>query len=345
MRRAGKQTSPLTPVVELDPLLCFDDFVRIGCLPEHLNSLARACGWTGDEDDADGDGMQLRPNAASASAASRTAAPSAEFSLRRFYIGEEPLPFSAASLLTGHPESKTDDAVAPQSTTASLLPDAAAATSFMAACAPPCSLFVIEFHRWLLPPTVTNDSSSESAAECAARATFLLLHWAQLRPLLMPSFAPGPSVISFEDWYGIRHDSALMDRVAYSYHIVLHCYGWRLHEQVSGELDRGSHWRARYAALAQAPTAYGRLTSVLRSLLEFRLLRYAAAFLAFLAEEFCQGRLRLLCAVWRTVWFEMVAGCWEREETNGKYMTAVRSDLARALSRFEARDKVDSDDE
>ncbi|EPY25653.1 hypothetical protein STCU_06590 [Strigomonas culicis] len=45
-------------------------------------------------------------------------------------------------------------------------------------------------------------------------------------------------------------DPGMLDRIHYSYVVVLRFFGWRLHDEQRGVLDRHRHWEARYAALA-----------------------------------------------------------------------------------------------
>ena len=66
----------------------------------------------------------------------------------------------------------------------------------------------------------------------------------------IPFSRPLPlSFASVGGWKALRYDSHVTDRFSYSYAAWLRFFGWRLHDEASGEVDRHSSWRARYAAM------------------------------------------------------------------------------------------------
>lgn len=133
-----------------------------------------------------------------------------------------------------------------------------------------------------------------------------------------------PSVIerniSVQQWKGLIRDGPMLDRMHYSYTILLHYFGWRLHNEETGEVDRHQNWRIRYSSLegigdsvaeadkfAHSPTdCYAIWTRMLRVLLELRMPNYVGQWLRFLLDEFRSDRLLFLLPVWDTVWFPYV---------------------------------------
>lgn len=110
------------------------------------------------------------------------------------------------------------------------------------------------------------------------------------------------SFLSISGWKALRYDSHITDRFHYSYSCVLEYYGWRLHNEETGEVDRNKVWRDRYSALLSSARGggdlkmfcYPFLTHVMQVLLELKLFPFVAKLLLFLLEEFKANRLRPL---------------------------------------------------
>jgi hypothetical protein len=136
-------------------------------------------------------------------------------------------------------------------------------------------------------------------------------HDASCSALLFPSLLEGN--ITAEQWKVLIRDGPMLDRIHYSYTIMLHYYGWRLHNEETGEIDRHQNWRARYEALSSTQTSissplrlYAVWTRMLRVLLELRMPNYVGRWMRFLLEEFKNDRLLFLLPVWDSVWFPYV---------------------------------------
>ena len=111
-------------------------------------------------------------------------------------------------------------------------------------------------------------------------------------------------------------EHAMVDRYIYSYRCVLAMFGWRLHDDATGEVDRHRDWRARYAALwpvegaasgawPQVAEGYAMLAHIMASLRDVGLELYGRRLARFLLEEFEAGRLCALEEGWRRVWLPL----------------------------------------
>eukprot|EP00758_Cryptobia_borreli_P003373 Tbor_TRINITY_DN3707_c0_g1::TRINITY_DN3707_c0_g1_i1::g.2350::m.2350 len=113
---------------------------------------------------------------------------------------------------------------------------------------------------------------------------------------------PVCSPLSVDGYFSIRRDASVMDRFHYSYMCLLAFYGWRLHDETTGELDRHKKWKERYDKLSKGVASeeecgkhhYITLTHVLHVLLEMKLFSYVKRFILFLMDEFAANRLLFL---------------------------------------------------
>ena len=189
------------------------------------------------------------------------------------------------------------------------------------------AMTVIELHLQLLPPTCRFELEEDRLADTAQVET-TRRNWHMLVTELLPTFCKVPNTqpadadpreaLSYAAWVALRSEAGLMDRMHYSYSVILHFYGWRLHDQETGELDRHKNWTARYKALEDDPAAvdkyYSYITWILRHLLEFLLTTYAQRLGLFLLDEFGCGRLLLLRGQWDRLWRPMLLGCAEVDD-------------------------------
>jgi hypothetical protein len=156
--------------------------------------------------------------------------------------------------------------------------------------------------------------------------------------ILFPSVLEGQ--LSVSEWRALTRDGAMLDRIHYSYTILLHYFGWRLHDQETGEVDRHARWRERYAQLDQARSVYCVWTRTLRVLLELRMPNYVGRFLRFLLEEFKADRLPWLISIFDDVWWPMASECGDVASDLKAQLAKRRKRLARSSS-----DDCSSDDE
>jgi hypothetical protein len=183
-------------------------------------------------------------------------------------------------------------------------------------------LHVMEFHCLFLPPTLCFENEHDRVADDDAVELFGI-NYSSIRGTILPSIHEDLDV---QSWKQIRLDAAAMDRWQYTYTIWLHFFGWRLHNEETGELDRHRNWRGRYRSLSRAGLAsedpfagggstrcYTELTRMLRVLLEMKLANYAVRCLIFLCDEFHAGRLHLLMTSWDRYYFPLVAGCTDAD--------------------------------
>lgn len=118
--------------------------------------------------------------------------------------------------------------------------------------------------------------------------------------------------ISLDELAHFYDNHELIDRVLFSYSLVLHAFGWRLHSHQDGTVDRiGKTWKDVYATFDGADmnlksSLVSAITRILRSLLDFRLRKIAKKFVQFIWEELCAGRLRFLRQTWEFVWVPMI---------------------------------------
>ena len=132
-------------------------------------------------------------------------------------------------------------------------------------------------------------------------------------------------LLSPRDWAAIRFDAGLMDRLHYSYMVVLNYFGWRLHDTQVGVVDRHHSWANRYKELQQDCDGEGVLLlaryvvwgRTLRILLEFRLYSFVKRWLLFLLEEFAADRLLFLVAPWEKNWLPLYLACEEVDQCDG----------------------------
>lgn len=218
----------------------------------------------------------------------------------------------------------------------------------------PVPVHVMDFHRTMLPPSCEEiaDADEELQVELF-RVNVLQQEITQLTSslggsarctaspmmsLLFPSVQEGN--LTPKEWANLMRDGALLDRIHYSYTILLHFYGWRLHDQETGELDRHKNWRSRYDALSDgsAVDCYAVWTRMLRVLLELKLTTYAARFLLFLLQEMRCGRLRFLQGPWDAVWWPLV-------ERNQNVAPDVKTQIRRRRRRLDVSSSDEDDDE
>jgi hypothetical protein len=174
-------------------------------------------------------------------------------------------------------------------------------------------LTIVPLHLALLPPASSFETEEERVAD-AYQVEMTSRNWHMLLTTLLPTFYSFPGCdrpLTYSAWLALRSDAGLMDRMHYSYGVALHFYGWRLHDQETGTVDRHKNWRVRYDALQDDEVRYAYITWLLRHLLEFMLTSYAHRLTLFLVEEFAAGRLLQLREMWRRWWWPMINGCTE----------------------------------
>lgn len=270
--------------------------------------------------------------------------------------------------------------------------------------------YILETHCRLLPAGVSSNSKDYPVHQCC---TILEQNWTRLRPFLLPTleYCPGgggsglegetagdPPIptdaelvdsegtpkpfqhvpmdytLTFPEWINLRSDQSLMDRVHYSYNVLLHYLGWRMHNQETGELDRHAYWRERYHVLeadllaqysgsgrastdsaspSQSHVAtttagsirggiggYTLIIPILRTLIEFRLTVFAKNLLRFVLEEMLKGRLLFLREVWTAVWVPYLQ---EVVEERPDLQERIQHDCQRMLRRAAKIGHDDSD--
>nr|CCC91272.1 conserved hypothetical protein [Trypanosoma congolense IL3000] len=231
-------------------------------------------------------------------------------------------------------------------------------------------LHVISLHQALFPPCP--DASLAEEEEYSLRISspegleLLRTNWGLLLWLLMPSIRFGTSsgasdtgidsapIVSWRDlrypltWrdYTRLRQPGIMDRVHYSYVVFLRFYGWRLHNDESGELDRHRGWQARYELLAPdvyrcipcqdsagceeaitccphfggIPCPYSALTRILNVLLELCFNCYASNLVLFVIEEMSKGRLLFLQSAVEGVWLPIVAASKQVSDSDKEHL-------------------------
>ncbi|KEG06984.1 hypothetical protein DQ04_11381010 [Trypanosoma grayi] len=231
-------------------------------------------------------------------------------------------------------------------------------------------MYVIALHQALLPPcegVVPTEEQQSARMSSSDGLELLRVNWEWLLWLLMPSVRLGSPTNGKEEcnnnnnnnddeeqsasapicstrelcrkleWgdYTQLRQPGLMDRVHYSYVVFLRFYGWRLHDEERGVLDRHQNWKERYKLLSRACDIsggsrsssktdehegngdghassigfYDALTRILYVLLELCFTRYAVNLVAFLLEEMNKGRLLFLQPTLEKVWFSQVDCC------------------------------------
>ncbi|KPI87232.1 hypothetical protein ABL78_3702 [Leptomonas seymouri] len=147
-----------------------------------------------------------------------------------------------------------------------------------------------------------------------------------------------------------------MDRIYYSYIVLLRFFGWRVHDEERGLLDRHRAWAERYAqlelyrsncacgepALAASspgqlppPPTYARynfyeagLQRVLRGLLEVGFLRLAVRLVEFLMEEMKSDRLLFLLPLVEFTLLPLVVEC---ENVEASHKARLKKHLHRLM--------------
>lgn len=146
-----------------------------------------------------------------------------------------------------------------------------------------------------------------------------------------------------------------MDRLYYSYIVLLRFFGWRVHDEERGLLDRNRAWAERYAALEvfrrsgsggvedvavaspstlpPVPPAYASfdfyrdgLPRVLRGLLDVGFLRLAVRLVEFVMEEVKAGRLLFLLALVEETLLPLIVG---HEHVEESHKTRLKKQLYR----------------
>ncbi|KAH9598491.1 Opioid growth factor receptor (OGFr) conserved domain [Trypanosoma melophagium] len=225
-------------------------------------------------------------------------------------------------------------------------------------CTSCCCLHVIGLHQALLPPCQGRTYFTEEERSARLSSTdgleLLRLNWELLLWLLMPSvrtgFLPNKGEmynkekeekekketstpisslqelqipLTWNDYTQLRQPG-MMDRVHYSYVVFIRFYGWRIHDEESGVLDRHQNWRMRYKTLLQNCKMnnkeeeksvccglgnccfYSALTRILRVLLDLCFTHYAINLVAFILEEMNKGRLLTLQSSLETCWLPQI---------------------------------------
>ncbi|ORC87593.1 uncharacterized protein TM35_000211990 [Trypanosoma theileri] len=132
--------------------------------------------------------------------------------------------------------------------------------------------------------------------------------------------------LMWKDYTQLR-EPGMMDRVHYSYVVFIRFYGWRIHNEESGVLDRHQNWKERYKILLENCKEnnnkqddniccglkkccfYSALTHILRVLLDLCFTRYAINLVAFMLEEMRKGRLLRLQSSLEKCWLPQVIEC------------------------------------
>eukprot|EP00759_Apiculatamorpha_spiralis_P040048 PhF_6_TR38711/c0_g1_i2/m.57936 len=133
-----------------------------------------------------------------------------------------------------------------------------------------------------------------------------------LFPFMDDAPPPGsliPHTLQDHERAAIRSDSSLMDRLHYSYMMFVDFFGWKIHNQHNGELDRSKAYKERYAYLGEGSGKehlWDSWTRVLRSLTDFMLHRYARYAVKYMIDEIVKGRLGFLRGRLETVWIPMM---------------------------------------
>ena len=221
-------------------------------------------------------------------------------------------------------------------------------------------VYIMGLQATLLPAGVSSNSSDYP---CEHSCKLLSVNWPLLEPFLLPSLhrqqdsssststtepAPFPA-LTYAEYKRLRSDPSMMDRIHYSYNILLHYLGWRMHCQETGELDRHRYWKERYATLegqllGKLPNdhvgGYNVITPLIRMLAEFRLLVFAKNLLKYVLEEMVNGRLLFLRAAWRDAWIPFLASC---KEESSELNARIKKDLDRMVRRYDKLDESDSD--
>ena len=139
--------------------------------------------------------------------------------------------------------------------------------------------------------------------------------------------------ISRDDLSSFFDNPELIDRLLFSYSIILTGFGLRLHDFQDGTVDRLTpFWKEEYQQLddknddCTSPSSIRdhrtffiqSFTRLIRSLLDFRLRKITKKLVQFFVEEICEGRLEFLRNVVEFVWMPMVLVTGFDEET-GKW--------------------------
>lgn len=254
-----------------------------------------------------------------------------------------------------------------------------------------CEVYCFGLHTMLLPPcgvdpnAETRDNLYAEGIASGSGIELLRRHWVLLVALLLPTNVRRVSSSSGGDGGATASADALeplgaittaaecldatgqlsagefkrlfspgvMDKVEYSYIVFLRFYGWRLHDEQRGVLDRHRGWADRYAALEQgvkglcwdgrspvdmASPSYGTfnfyhsgLIQLVDFLKEFRLFRYAVGLVEFILEEIKSQRLTFLLEFVEVYLLPRVENCPGIDETHctrlrKKHNSIVNSD-------------------
>lgn len=199
----------------------------------------------------------------------------------------------------------------------------------------------LSLHTTLFPPSAvvagaSKDANDESYAEGLASAEgleLLQLNWHFLRVLLLPvglsrcvssqsSSATSAEPIRFDssemkemDHLPLSQDEgkeilspAFLDRFHFTFIIFLRFYGWKLHDESRGVIDRHRSWAERYEALAlcdgkpsapseKPPSSHtfnfyeSGLPRMVQHLIDIHFFKFAVGLVEFLVEELTVGRL------------------------------------------------------
>ena len=190
---------------------------------------------------------------------------------------------------------------------------------------------MMDWHVTLRPPSEEHESTFESTISAADRVALLDSHWEVLASLLTPDFDPtsvddatpqtrpsstlgaawAPRPVTLTELMWLRSDASAMDRYQYSYGVMLLWFGWRLHDGMTGELDRHRDWRTRYEALEALPqrgaVVSRRVVRLLRSLLFVGARTFADKLVHFVSQELREGRLHAFRDEFERVWLPVAS--------------------------------------
>jgi hypothetical protein len=155
--------------------------------------------------------------------------------------------------------------------------------------------------------------------------------------------------ISIDDVAEFLDHPELLDRLLFSYSILLSNFGWRLHDFQTGTVDRiSSTWKSEYELLEKdsekrKSCCIQSVTRMLRCLIDFRLRKIAIKLVHFIWEELCGKRLSCLRNVWEHVWVPMVLVSSQDPETKEWIFDETQKQVW--LKKLKAVEENSSDDE
>ncbi|KAH3883866.1 uncharacterized protein LOC127835409 [Dreissena polymorpha] len=124
----------------------------------------------------------------------------------------------------------------------------------------------------------------------------------------------------------IREDEVMRSRVYRAYDMMVDFYGFKIADEVNGELHRHQFWHERLQNLNRSSHNYRRITRILRSLGDLGFERFQASLVKKLIEEAI-----VHCTVFNAlpgsmdIWIDMIKDQFERADVRKMY-TALTSD-------------------